>query len=176
MTNEGDVAGAVVEWYAYSLGRNDGTARAARARLRRCQSTTEALAVSETHDLNRRLRAIRPGSAPKPDQLALIATIFAHLRGIDGEELAARFGRRDTKDGPRLLSELRFQSLIRVKSHRDLMAPLRRSLAVLRPDASCNGQILARDLYWWSDRVRGKWCFQYFGSWIAEDRREETTQ
>ena len=176
MTNLGDIPGAVLGWYESSLGRDDGKARAARARLRRCQSTVEALAISETHDLNRRLRENRPGIAPKPDQLALIATVFAHLRGVDGEELAVRFGRRDTKDGPRLLSELRFQSLIRVRSHRDLMAPLRRSLAVLRPDASCNGGTLARDLYWWSDRVRNKWCFQYFGSWIAEDRREETTK
>ena len=176
MTDKGDVAGAVVEWYRSSLGWDSGAARAARARLRRCQSTVEALAVAETHDLNRRLKEIRPGAAPKADQLALIAIAFARLRSIDGDELAAVFGKRQTKDGPRLLSELRFQSLIRVGSHRDLMAPLRRSLAVLGPDASCNGRTLARDLYWWSDRVRNRWCFQFFGGWIADDRREETTR
>ena len=181
MTKRGDPVGAVVEWYRYSLGRDDGAARAARARLRRCQSTVEALAVAETHELYRRLIEIGPATVRGPDQLALLATAFARLRGVDGRELAVLFGQQDTRDGPRLLSELRFQSLIRVRSHRDLMAPLRRALAVLGPDVSCNGRVLARDLIWWSNRVRNRWCFQYFGSWYTEGwntekGREESSQ
>ena len=174
MTDERDVGGIVIEWYGDSLGRDDGPARAVRARLRRCESPAEALAVAETHSLNERLKEF--GETPTPDQLALLATTFGRLKGVHGSELAALFGRKAAKDGPRALSELRFQSLIRVRSRRDLMTPLRRSLGVLESDLACNGRALACDLYFWNERVRNKWCFQYFGAGFAAPNQEEASQ
>lgn len=174
MTDEMTVGDIVIKWYRSSLGRDDGAARAVRARLRRCESPVKALAVAETHDLNKRLK--KHGKTPTADQLALLATTFARLKGIDGDKLAAVFGsKRQTKDGPRMLSELRFQSLILVRSHRDLIVPLRRSLAVLGSNPACNGWALAEDLYFWGDKVRSNWCFQYFGAEFAATNREETT-
>lgn len=168
------VGRAVIDWYRSVLDRDDGAARAARARLRRCHSPVEALAVAETHDLNRRLKDMIGNAVPGVEQLALVAVAFACLKGVDGDPLAAQFGKKNSADGPRVLSELRFQSLIRIRSCRELMTPLRRSMAVLGRDASCNGWALAEDLYRWNDRVRNKWCFQYFGTGFAEKMQEET--
>lgn len=167
-----NVGGIVIDWWRSSLGRDDGGARAARARLRRCESPAEALAVAETHDLNARLK--RLDQNPTSDQLTLLATVFARLSGVDGEKLATQLGRQAMRDGPRALSELRFQSLIRTRSRRDLMAPLRRSLAVLGANPACDGHALAEDLYFWNDGVRNRWCFQYFGAEFAEISQEET--
>lgn len=174
MTDERAVGEIVIEWYRASLGRDDGTARAARARLRRSKSPAEALAVAETHDLNKLLKKF--GKSPTADKLALLATTFAQLKGIEGAKLAAVFGRPRTKGGPRTLSELRFQSLIRIHAHRDLVTPLRRSLAVLDTNPSCDGRALADDLYIWNDTVRNKWCFQYFGAEFAKTNKGETVQ
>ena len=168
------VGGVVVEWWRFSLGQDDGGARAARARLRRCDSPTEALAVSETHDLNRRLKGI--GKTPTPDHLALLTTTFAGLKGIDGDKLATLFGKKKNRDGPPTLSELRFQSLIRLRSRRDLMVPLRRSIAVLGANPACDGRALAEDLYFWNDGVHNRWCFQYFGAEFAVTNQEESVQ
>lgn len=166
------IGSIVIEWWRSSLGRDDGQARTARARLRRCESPAEALAIAETHDLNARLKRLEQN--PTSDQLALLATVFARLAGVDGERLAVLLGRQEAKDGPRTLSELRFQSLIRIRSRRDLMAPLRRCLSVLGANPVCNGRALAEDLYFWNDRVRNRWCFQYFGAELAEISQEET--
>ena len=174
MTDEKNVSGIVVAWYESSLGRDDGAARAARARLKRCESPVEALAVAETHDLNERLRKL--GKNPTADRLALLATTFARLEDVHGDRLAVAFGKKSAKDGPRLLSELRFQSLIRVRSRRDLIVPLRRSLAVLGANPACNGWALAEDLYFWNDRVRNNWCFQYFGAGFARANQGETVR
>ena len=174
MTDEQTVGGIVVDWYGFSLGRDDGMNRAARARLKRCESPVEALAVAETHDLNRRLR--ERGETPTPDQLTLLATTFAQLKGTRGGRLAALFGKKPTRDGQRALSELRFQSLIRVRSRRDLITPLRRSLGVLGSDPTCDGRALAEDLYFWNDGVRNKWCFQYFGAEFATANQEEASR
>ncbi|MDE0704376.1 MAG: type I-E CRISPR-associated protein Cse2/CasB [Rhodospirillaceae bacterium] len=174
MTDEKSIGDVVVEWYGSALGRDDGGARAARARLRRCHSPVEALAIAETHELHKRLR--ENGARPTADQLALLATTFARLKGIHGARLAALFGKRESKDGPRPLSELRFQSLIRVRARSELIAPLRRSLGVLGSDPACNGRALAEDFYFWNERVRNTWCFQYFGTALAAENQEETAQ
>ena len=174
MTEPMQVGEIVADWYYSALGRDDGAARAARARLRRCRSPVDALTVDETHHLNDLLR--KHGRNPSPDQLALLATTFARLKGIHGAGLASVFGRKPTRDAPRPLSELRFQSLIRVRSHRDLMAPLRRALGILGPEPACDGRALATDLYFWNDNARSKWCFQYFGGEIAGTDREETAR
>ena len=174
MTGEKSIGGIVVAWYGSSLGGHDGAARAARARLRRCESPVDAFAIEATHELNECLQEI--GQRPCPDRLALLATTFARLKGVRGKKLAALFGEKQGRDGPRLLSELRFQSLIRIRSHRHLIVPLRRSLAVLGSDPACDGHALAENLYWWSEKVRNNWCFQYFGAPFAADNQEETTQ
>ena len=165
---------AVVEWRGRFMGRDDGSARSVRARLKRCSSPVEALAVGATHELNSRLKEL--GLNPNASQLALIATTFARLGSVDGEGLAKVFGAKPSKDGPRTLSEIRFQTLIRIKSRRDLIAPLRRSMMVLGPDLSCNGWMLAEDLYYWNDWIRSKWCFQYFGAEFSTTNQGETDQ
>ena len=174
MTKTGDVGLATVEWYRSILGADDGIARATRARLKRCQSTVEAMTIAETHVLFHKLKETADGRTPLPDQVALIAIIFARLKGVEGRKLASRFGEQETRDGPRRLSRLRFQSIIRVRTHRELILPLRRSLEVLGADTSCNGLSLAWDLYSWSEGVRKSWCFQYFGSLAVEGTIKET--
>ena len=174
MTDDRTVGAIVVAWYESSLGGEDGAARAARARLRRCESPADALAIDATHDLNRCLQEI--DWRPSPDRLALLATTFARLKDVRGKKLAARFGEKPGRDGPRLLSELRFQSLIRVRSHRELIVPLRRSLAVLGSEPACDGYALAKDLYRWGEEVRNRWCFQYFGAGFAAENQGETVR
>ena len=174
MTENGNIGEIVTTWYRSSLAQDRGATRMARARLKRCNSPAEALAVAETHELNAVLK--RHGERPSADQLALLAVTFARLKSVDGEKLATVFGTRSMKGGPRKLSELRFQSLIRVRTRRDLITPLRRAFAVLGPDLSCNGWVLAEDLYFWNDSVRSNWCFQYFGAEFAATNQGESVQ
>ena len=174
MTDGKNVGGIVVEWHGSALDPGTGAGRTARARLRRCDSPIDALAVAETHDLDRRLKEY--GKVLAPDRLALLAATFARLGDVRGARLAVLFGRPAARDGPRRLSELRFQSLIRVRSHRSLIAPLRRSLAVLGSKPACNGRALAEDLCRWDDDVRNRWCFQYFGAEFAAANEGETVQ
>ena len=173
MTDDKSIGGIVVAWYESSVGGDDGAARAARARLRRCESPADALTIDATHELDEHLGKIGERRA---DRLALLATTFARLRGVRGRTLAALFGEKPGGDGPRLLSELRFQSLIRARSHRELIVPLRRSLAVLGSEPACDGYALAEDLYWWGEEVRNRWCFQYFGAGFAAENQGETVR
>ena len=155
-------------WWHQTFGNDDGAARIARARLRRCGTPVEALLVEAVHDLNARLRAA--GYRPGANRLALVAIVLAHVNGNDKRKLAEAFGQRGSKDGPRALSELRLQTLIRTTDPAHLITPLRRAMAIVRR-VPVNITALAADLYRWNDDTRTAWCFQYFGASNAVPER-----
>ena len=171
MTANGSLGAVCAHWWHQTLGGDDGSAREARARLRRCTTASESLTIDAVHDLNARLRA--KGFRPDADRLALIAIALAHVAEAGDLGLARAFGRREGKDRPRALSEQRFQAVIRTNRHAELIAPLRRAMAIVRR-AGIALAPLADDLYFWSESTRTKWCFQYFGA--ADAAPEEISE
>ena len=160
-------------WWRQTFGNDDGVARMTRAYLRRSATPAEVLTVEAVHELNARLRSA--GYRPGADVLSLVATALAHVAENEGRRIAETFGQRRSKDGPRPLSELRFQTLIRTTDPAELIAPLRRAMAIVR-QAPVNVAALASDLYRWNESARTAWCFQYFGASTAapESAPEET--
>ena len=57
------------------------------------------------------------------------------------------------------LSALGFQRLMRA-SDDELTGALRR--AIVAAERTCNVAALGEDLMFWSDKIRGRWSFQYF--------------
>ena len=158
-------------WWHQTFDNDDGAARMVRARLRRCATPAEALAIEAVHDLNARLQVT--GYRPGADRLALVAIALAHVNESGNRTLAEVFGHRESRDGPRVLSELRFQSLIHTANYTDLIAPLRRAVAIVR-GMRVNVAALAADLYRWNERTRIAWCFQYYGAPDAVPAQGET--
>ena len=151
-------------WWHQTFGNDDGAARMTRARLRRCVTALEALSVEAVHDLNARLRDA--GHRPAADRLALLATVLAHVSEHGSLRLATALGRREYKDAPRVLSSLRFQSLVGTTDPTELITALRRAMAIVRA-SPIDVAALATDLYRWDQSVRTAWCFQYFGASTA---------
>jgi CRISPR system Cascade subunit CasB len=161
-----DVGGICHDWWRSYLNKDIGSGRTARAKLRRASTPAEVLATAEVHDLYAAL-----GRNIAPDRLSLIAIALAQLEA-DGETAARRFGQKGGGDS-RVLSELRFQNLIRTTDPTALIIPLRRALAII--DKKANIRQLASDLYYWSENVRTRWCFDYYGATAAspEFNKEE---
>ncbi len=170
MTESQSIGSTCMSWWRSGIVDEGGPARRSRAQLRRAASATAALCLPATHDLNRRLieaghdlRRRRDG----PDRLALIAVALAHVADHQTESAARRFGSGD----PKALSGIRFDALIRAKEPGQLLRPLVRSLQLV--DASVNVANLATDLYWWNDKVRTDWCFDYHGAADAKPTSEK---
>ena len=167
--NETKSPGAIcASWWHRNVGNDDGAARMTRARLHRCSTPAEALCIEAVHRLNAQLRAA--GYRPGADQLALLAIVLAHVAEAGELRLAAAFGRQESKDAPRALSALRFQSLIRTSDRAELITALRRAMAIVRR-TPVDVTALAADLYRWKEDVRTAWCFQYFGATAAAPER-----
>ena len=158
-------------WWRRTFAGDDGAARMVRARLRRCASAAEALTVEAVHGLNAQLR--EAGYRPGAERLALVSITLAHVTDSGSRRLAEAFGQRRSRDGPRMLSESRFQALIHARDRTELIAPLRRAVAIVR-GMPVNVAALAADLYRWDEDTRTAWCFQYYGASDAVPARSET--
>lgn len=146
-------------WWGGAIASDHGAARRARAELRRADGPVAALAVSEVHDLHARLRA--GGHNPAPERLALIAAALARVEEAQGPRPAEAFG----AGVPPALSAIRFNALIRAREIRDLWRPLTRALRQVK--GAVNPAALAGDIYYWSDKIRTRWCFEYYGEPFA---------
>ena len=166
MTTASTPGGVAAAWWHRTFRDEHGSGRASRARLRRCVSPVDAIAIEAVHDLNGHLRAA--GHRPRADRLALLAITLAHVEEDGRSPLAELLGIRPTKGAPRALSELRWQALIRITQPGELVTPLRRATAVVRHRPIHVGAP-AGDLYRWNDSTRAKWCFQYFGAGAAPE-------
>ena len=111
--------------------------------------------------VTRRLEAAGYGLRHRPDTLALIAMVLARVKEDAGGRLASSFGRMVDADR-RLLSELRFQSIVRAREARILARLLRRALPLVQERAEVAP--LAQDLFRWTDDTRARWCFEYYGA------------
>lgn len=116
-----------------------------------------------THDLHARLLREGHDLRSRPAVLAVIAIALAHLDDSTGTSLPARLAQRG-------VTEARFDGLMRCEAHEDLLRPLLRVIAQVGRKAHAGR--LASDIYYWSDRVRTDWAFEFFGA----ERPGSTTQ
>lgn len=154
----------IAAWWRNSLGdRQSGAARGLAARLRR-GSGIEALAEPRVQALAGDLE-----SRDAPRILRLVR-VLAELRGDYGGALARRLGGAEP-----VLSTARFQMLMRADGD-DLTAALVRAIRALGPaDArACNVAALGRDLWFWDDKTRARWTFDYFGAPVPTPLQETT--
>lgn len=148
-------------WWYRTFSPQLETGRATRARLRRCTTPIDTITIEAVHDLHAHLAD--GDRRASPDQLALIAITLAHVEQDGGQRLAMILGSRQTRSTARLLSEERWARLINIERREELIAPMRRALAMIGRQA-VNVRALADDLYWWSERTRIEWSYQYFGA------------
>ncbi|MFN8669397.1 MAG: type I-E CRISPR-associated protein Cse2/CasB [Gemmatimonadaceae bacterium] len=175
-------------WWAEYCAPNDGDP-ATRARLRRCRSTAEALTIAPAIGLARRLGGVverRDALDTRFERSLTLARLLAHV-SVDDSMSVMRVvgyqhfpGDRDAPDdGNRpLLSETRFKRLLLNPAGEELLTALIRLLAQV--DGRANIARLAQDVWWWNDRTRERWAFEYFAAGVAvptlQNSEEETTE
>lgn len=145
-------------WKQYIGPRELAGVRALAARLNRADSI-DALSEPAVHELMHRLDW-QPTTGHVQALLRLARVLPTVREHTPQTSLAQRLGAGE----PPAMSSLRFQSLLRADGD-DLITALRRAL--LLADRCCNVAALGHDLVCWNapgDRVRTRWCFEYFGA------------
>ena len=170
MNERKDFGAVCLGWWQVLNDRSIGRSRADLARLKRASVETDALAIRSVHDLNQRLSSNGFDMRWQPDKLALVAMTLAYVKESSKSRLAQIMG----QGNPKQLSELRFDRLIRMQNPAELTVQLRRALAVV--GHSANVARLAQDLFYWNEKTRADWCFDYYGASAAISETDISTE
>lgn len=142
-------------WFTHVADRHSGAARGLSARVRR-RTSIEILAEPQVQALAASLHT------RDADRLVRLVRVLAELRGSAQTSLPRLLGQGGEQ---KTLSPARFQALMRAEGE-DLTTALIRAIRALGPaDArACAIAALARDLWFWDDRTRARWSFDYFAA------------
>jgi len=134
----------------------------------------DALSISPAILLARRLGAVSERSDARWLEQALgLARVLSHAQ-LDTTDTVMRLAgyqrfpgeRESATDANRpLLSEVRFKRLLVTPPGEELVVVLTRLLAQLGGRANIG--VLSQDFWWWNDRTRARWAFEYFAAGIA---------
>lgn len=150
--NDSPETQALAEWWQ-SLNFNRGD----RAELRRCSTLVEVAFTPAYHRL--RLAVVKFG-AVNADALAAVAGLAVRVKSnIAGNTLAEQMA-TGKADGSARVSGLRFRRLLKVKEREELFTAMGRVIALL--GGAVNLQSLANSIYFWNDRTRKQWAFEYY--------------
>ncbi len=146
---------SLLEWWT-ELEQNRGD----RAALRRCASLTEVVFLPIYHRLRMELLCL---GRVDDEGLALVVALAARVKShAGGESVAAQMAAPKVPGGPSKVSDLRFRRLLRMKTRADLFPALSRMVALL--GGTVNLLSLANSAYWWNERTRKEWAFDYYSS------------
>lgn len=157
--------------------------RATLARLRRCDSVTDALFEPAVQALARRCGARHEHTLLR---VALVAAVLAHVRSDDAARpVARRIGPVDTKDAKldptdvktALCKPVRFRRLLDADTFDECLRAFRR--LVMLAGQGVNVADLAGSVYAWpregarddmaADRVRVRWVYEYWNAGEPND-------
>lgn len=143
----------LLEWWK-DLDKNRGD----RAALRRASSIEQAVFNPGFHRLWRKLK-----DTPwhREERVALIAALAARAKDHDPRKsFAAQLGSPPAGREKARFSGLRFRRLLQASHPNELLQACSRAIAMC--DGRINLTCLAKDVYWWNDRTRKQWAFDYY--------------
>jgi CRISPR type I-E-associated protein CasB/Cse2 len=177
---QNNATAAVLKWWR-ALHLDIGTARAARARLRRCSGALDALLLEETHDLIKAARSAGAGSAARDVErrLLVLATTLPLVEYQSKISFAralgqARDGRIPAGEVRQRLSPARFGALTRAAHARDwdrFARLLRRALVIL-DETPFDVARFVDDILFMKSGTLQRWMYDYWQTRAPGDRSD----
>jgi CRISPR system Cascade subunit CasB len=139
--------------------------RGDRAELRRCGTLAEVVFTPAYHRLR---QAVCRYGAIHEDGLAAMAGLAAKVKTNVAENSIAEQMASGKGDSARArVSGLRFRRLLKAKDQEELFTSMGRVIALL--DESVNLLSMAQSVYFWNDRTRKQWAFDYYSKAPSEN-------
>ena len=135
-----------------------------RAELRRCGTLAEVVFTPSYHRLRQKVCQY---GAVYDDGLALLAGLAAKVKTNTHDQTIARQMASGKADGSARVSGLRFRRLLKIKEQEELFTAMARIIALL--GGAVNLQSLAQSAYFWNDRTRKQWAFEYYSQSPSEN-------
>lgn len=141
---------ALQKWWEDLQERNGD-----RAELRRAETVSDVILLPAFQRACLRLKPFFQYEENWESRLAAVLGLLAHVRHINPEQSLAI----QMAGNPPVVSELRFRRLIQ-RDRADLYVSMIRVLRMLGNKANLHD--LAKSVYFWNDKVKRDWAFDYF--------------
>jgi CRISPR system Cascade subunit CasB len=130
--------------------------------MRRASSPTEVVFSPSYHYLLSQLQ--QQDFKIRRDALAAVAGLAAHIKEDTGQEMtfARQMASPKSQGSGAKVSGLRFRRLLAVSRREELYPLLIRVIRLL--DGRVNLSNLANAVYWWNERTRRQWAYDYYAS------------
>jgi len=161
---EGDESSALLMSWWEGLDRDRGE----RANLRRAATPSEVVFGACFHKLLGGLH--RQGYSLGPEgtvALAAVAGLAAHVKShIGGASIAQQIATPKSAGAGARVSGLRFRRLLAVSGREELYPLLIRIVRLL--DGRVNLVSLANAAFWWNERTKKDWAYDYYAAALSE--------
>jgi CRISPR system Cascade subunit CasB len=151
----------VFEWWK-NLDENRGM----RADLRRCHNINEVAFTPSFHSLRKELYEFRINL----EALATIAGVLSHVKNSDtNSNLSVQMATPKPGSQKAAVSDLRFRRLLTIEDRNELFATMIRVVRLL--EGRVNIFDLANSIYWWNERTKKQWAYDYYGNISVEKKK-----
>ena len=130
-----------------------------RAELRRAETVADVILLPAFQRACVRFKPFFKEEENWEVRLAAVLGLLAHVTECSSEKTLARQMASVTLSEPPVVSELRFRRLIQ-RDRADLYVSMIRVLRMLGKKANLHD--LANSVYYWGDKVKRDWAFDYF--------------
>jgi CRISPR system Cascade subunit CasB len=149
------------EWWK-NLDENRGK----RADLRRCHSIDEVAFTPSFHSLRKELNKFRINQ----EALAAIAGVLSHVKISDSNSsLPAQMATPKLGGQKAAVSDIRFRRLLTIGDRNELFTTMIRIVRLL--EGRVNIFDLANSIYWWNERTKKQWAYDYYENIPAEKKK-----
>lgn len=148
-----EIIEALRQWWQ-ELEENRGD----RAALRRCSTLTEVMFVPAYHRLYLMLASRGRGDRVGVAAIAGLASLVR--KDISSATLPRQMAQSKQGGSTARVSGLRFRRLLKYQTREELYPALARTVRSLGGEV--NLADLGESIYWWNDRTRQRWAFDYY--------------
>lgn len=149
------------EWWK-NLDENRGK----RSELRHCHNIEEVAFTPSFHSLRKELKEFRINQ----EALAAIAGVLSHVKSSDmNSSLPAQMSTPKPGSQKAVVSDLRFRRLLTIQDWNELFTTMIRIVRLL--DGRVNIFDLAKSIYWWNERTKKQWAYDYYENIPVEKKK-----
>lgn len=135
-----------------------------RAALRRARNPSEVVFSPACHRLLHQFQ--QKNYTVYREALAAVAGLAAHVKETVGGSLAEQMASPRSSGGGARVSGLRFRRLLAIDTREELYPLMIRVIRLL--DGRVNVANLAQSVYWWNEKTRKQWAYDYYKTAPAE--------
>jgi CRISPR system Cascade subunit CasB len=160
----------ILNWWI-ELNRNTGN----KANLRRCNTPSETVYLPVSHSLISKLKECKDIQFNlSSDRICAIAGILAHVKEDNSMSFAKQLSQKKSGSEQALVSDIRFRRILKYSNISEEELFFQKIIRVIHHvDRRVNIYDLLYSLYFWGDKVKKQWAYDYYGTASTSENETE---